>query len=50
MTNSCSSISLELVHGIPQNFPGYIGGSSIRADKVLVTLTSFLRSQDDLGI
>ena len=30
------------------SLPGYIIGTSLRADKVLVTLTSFSRSQENL--
>ena len=42
------TISLEPVDGIPPYLPVYIIGTSLRADKVLVTLTLFSRSQDDL--
>ena len=40
------TISLEPVDGIPPNLSGYIIGTSLRAALVLVTLTSFSRSQD----
>ena len=43
-------ISLEPGDGIPPNLPGYIIGSSLRAGYVLVTLTSFSRSQEDWDI
>ena len=42
-------ISLEQVDGIPPNLPGCIIGTSLRADKALVALTSFSRSKEDLG-
>ena len=41
-------LSLEPVDGIPPYWPGYIIWTSLRADKVSVTLTSFSRSQKDL--
>ena len=41
--------SLEPDDGIPPNMPGCIIGISIRADKVLVSLTLYSRSQEDLG-
>ena len=43
------TISLESVDGIPPNLPGCSTGTSLRADWVLVTLTSFSMSQKDLG-
>ena len=43
-------ISHEPGDGIQPNLPEYIFGTSIRAGKVLVTLTLFLRSQKDLDI
>ena len=43
-------ISLESVDEIPPNLPGYIIGPSLRADKILVTLTLFSRSKEDLDI
>ena len=46
--NLVPTISLEPVDGIPPNLPGYIIGTSLRADQVLVTLTPFSSSQEDL--
>ena len=39
-------ISLELVAGISPNLHGYIVGTSLRADQILVTLTSIFKSQE----
>ena len=35
--------------GIQQTLPGCFIGTSLMADKVLVTLTSFSRLQEDIG-
>ena len=43
-------ISLELVDIIPPNLPGYIIGTILRADLVLVTLTLFETSQEALDV
>ena len=48
--NLAPTISLEPVDGIPPNLPGYIIGTNLRADQVLVTLTPFSSSQEDLDI
>ena len=44
------TISLEPFDRIPPNLPGYIIGTRLKADQVLVTLTTFSRSQQDLDI
>ena len=41
-------MSHEPVDGIPPNLPEYIIGASLRADYVLVTLTSLSDSQEGL--
>ena len=41
-------ISLEQADGFPPNLSEYIIWPSLRADKVLVTLTLFSRSEEDL--
>ena len=43
-------ISLEPMGGIPPNLQGYIIGTSLRANKIVVTLISFSRSQEDLNM
>ena len=42
------TISLEPMDGISPNLHGYINGTSLRAEYILVTLTSFSRSLEDL--
>ena len=43
-------ISLELIVGISPNLHGFIIGRSLKADKILVILTSFSRSQEDFNM
>ena len=44
------TISLKAIDGISPNLHGYIIGTSLRVDLILVTLTSFSRSQEGLNM
>ena len=44
------TISFEPIDGMPPNLHGTIIGTSFSLDKILVTLTSFSRSQEDFNI
>ena len=43
-------LSFELMSGISLNLHGYIVGTNLEANLIFVTLTLFLRSQEDLNM